>query len=94
MNPRHVTAAVAIAYVHFITDGTVTLNVNRIRVWSHRHNLRRGTDPDGYALYDLDQIVRRATLRHESQPCNLGGGGLRPEAKQARGVSREGVEND
>lgn len=60
-NPRHVTAAMAIAYVHYVTDGRVTLNVNLIRVWSHRHGLRVGTDPDGYALYDLDAIVKRAT---------------------------------
>lgn len=59
MNPRHVTAAFAIGYVHYVSDGAVTLNVNRIRTWAHRGRVRRvGTDPSGFALYDLTDIVK------------------------------------
>lgn len=61
MNPRHVTAALAIAYIHFVTDGTTTLTVGQLRIWTHRgHITRVGTDPSGYALYDLDGIIRHS----------------------------------
>jgi hypothetical protein len=62
-DPRHVTAAFAIAYVHWVTNGATTLTTNRIRVWAHRDRGRVGTDPDGYALYDLDKILERVN-RH------------------------------
>lgn len=61
MSARHVTAALAIAYMHFTTDGAVTLTVGQIRVWAHRGHVKRvGTAPDGFALYDLDDIIRRS----------------------------------
>ena len=61
---RHVTAALAIAYMHFATNGAVTLTVGQIRVWAHRGHVKRvGTDPSGFALYDLDDIVARAQPR-------------------------------
>jgi hypothetical protein len=72
MTARHVTAGFAIAYVHFVTDGAVTLTVGQIRVWAHRGHIKRvGTDLSGFALYDLDGIVRRAQPRahlHPSEP--------------------------
>lgn len=64
MTRREGTAAFAIAYVHFVTDGAVTLTVGQIRVWAHRGHVKRvGTAPDGFALYDLDGILARARLR-------------------------------
>lgn len=58
MNPRHVTAAFIIVYVHYCTGGKITLTINQIRVWAHRNKITRvGTDPDGFALYDLDQVL-------------------------------------
>lgn len=58
MNPRHVTAAFAITYIAYCTDGYLTLSVNLIRTWTTRGHVRRvGTDPDGFALYDLDSLV-------------------------------------
>lgn len=58
---RHGTAAFAIAYIHYVTDGAITLNVNLIRVWAHRgEGFRVGTDPSGFALYDVDKILARA----------------------------------
>lgn len=61
---RHVTAALAIAYMHYVTNGAVTLTVGQIRVWAHRGHVKRvGTDPSGFALYDLDDIVARAQPR-------------------------------
>lgn len=72
MTARHGTAAFAIAYVHFVTDGAVTLTVGQIRVWAHRGHIKRvGTAPDGFALYDLDAIAQRAQPRaqiHSSEP--------------------------
>lgn len=60
-DPRHVTAGFAIAYVHFVTAGTTTLTVGQLRIWAHRgHITRVGTDPDGFALYDLNQILEHA----------------------------------
>lgn len=60
MSARHVTAAFAVAYVHYVTEGRVTLTVNQIRVWAHRgHVARVGTGPDGFALYSLDDILSR-----------------------------------
>ena len=64
MNPRHVTAAFAIAYMHYVTDGATTLTVGQLRVWAHRGHINRvGTDPSGYALYDLDGIIRHSESR-------------------------------
>lgn len=64
MNPRHVTAAFAIAYVHYVTDGQTTLTVGQIRVWATRGHIQRvGTAHDGYALYDLNGILRHAQKR-------------------------------
>lgn len=62
-NARHVTAAEAIAYVHYLTDGRVTLNINLIRVWAHRDNARVGSTRNGFALYDLEKIIARVRSR-------------------------------
>lgn len=64
MNPRHVTASFAIAYMHYVTEGATTLTVGQLRVWAHRgHIHRRGTDPHGFALYDLNDILRHSKKR-------------------------------
>ena len=64
-NPRHVTAAFAIAYMHYVTNGAVTLTVGQIRVWAHRGRIRRvGTDRSGFALYSLDDIVQHTQRRN------------------------------
>jgi hypothetical protein len=69
MNPRHVTAAFASAYIHYVTEGRVTLTVNRLRVWAHRGKIQRvGTDHDGYALYDLDDVIKEARRRVALDP--------------------------
>ena len=65
---REGTAAFAIAYIYKMTDGATTLNVNQIRVWAHRGHVRRtGTDPSGFAIYNLDDIIRRVVAQpHKS----------------------------
>lgn len=71
MNPRHVTAAFAGAYLHYI-GATNPPNVNLIRQWAHRKHITRvGTDSAGYALYDLDSIIRHAQARGivKTSPC-------------------------
>ena len=51
------TAAFIIAYIA-TCDGP-TLTVDQIRQWKRRGHVRRiGTDPNGYAVYDLDDVIR------------------------------------
>ena len=67
-NPRHVTAALAAAYLAYVAmpfggearDEVVTVNL--IRSWAHRGHVRRvGKHPvTHHALYDLEDIMRRA----------------------------------
>lgn len=66
-NPRHMTAALAAAYLAAITaEGDSkpreVITVNLIRSWVHRGYVRRvGKHPvSHHALYDLDDIMRRA----------------------------------
>lgn len=70
-NPRHVPAALAAAYLAYVAmpfDGGAAkevITVNLIRSWAHRGYVRRvGTHPvTRHALYDLEDIVRRAHQR-------------------------------
>jgi hypothetical protein len=69
-NPRHMTAALAAAYVAAITAEGDTqphevITVNLIRVWAHRGYVKRvGKHPvSHHALYDLEDIMRRARDR-------------------------------
>lgn len=56
------TAAFVIAYLAAI-DGP-TLTVDQLRQWKHRGHIRRvGTDPSGYAVYDLNDVIRHAEQR-------------------------------
>lgn len=72
MNPRHVTAALAIAYIHWTTDGDTTLTVGQLRVWACRGHISRvGTDPTGFALYDLNDIIRRVNRTRETKRIAL-----------------------
>lgn len=63
MNGRHVTAHFASFYLGWLGvehPPTVAL----IRKWTQRGHVRRvGTDPEGYALYDLTDIIERARHR-------------------------------
>jgi len=77
-NPRHVTAALAAAYLAYVamplhSEAREIVTVGLIRSWAHRGYVRRvGTHPvTRHALYDLDDIMRRAHDR----------GLLAPEAK-------------
>lgn len=57
------TATFVIAYVAACCDGP-TLTVDQIRQWRCRGHIRRvGTDPSGYAVYDLDDVIRHAERR-------------------------------
>lgn len=69
-NPRHVTAALAAAYLAAVTvvgdsQPREVITVALIRSWQHRGHVRRvGTHPvTRHALYDLEDIVRRARDR-------------------------------
>jgi hypothetical protein len=56
------TAAFVIAYVA-ACDGP-TLTVDQLRQWKRRSHIRRvGTDPSGFAVYDLDDVLRHAARR-------------------------------
>jgi len=75
-NPRHVTAALAAAYLAYVAmpfEAREIVTVGLIRSWAHRGYVRRvGTHPvTRHALYDLEDIMRRAHDR----------GLLAPEAK-------------
>ena len=53
------TAAFIIAYIAAV-DGP-TLTVDQLRQWRTRGHIRRvGRDPSGYAVYDLDDVLRHA----------------------------------
>lgn len=53
------TAAFIIAYIAAV-DGP-TLSVDQLRKWCQRDHIRRvGTDPSGFAVYDLDDVLRHA----------------------------------
>lgn len=74
-----VTAAQAITSVAFFHPDLKVLTVDQIRQWVRRGHVHRlGTDEFGYALYNLDDIVRHATrtsrLEHGPQTCHSGGG--------------------
>ena len=61
-HPHHVTAAFAIQYVLWHRGGQIT--VDQLRQWCRRGHVNRvGTDPTGFALYDLASIVRHAQKR-------------------------------
>lgn len=63
MNGRHVTAHFAGFYLGFIGADPIP-SVDLIRKWTQRGRVKRvGTDPWGYALYDLDDIVTHARSR-------------------------------
>jgi len=66
-NPRHVTAQLAVGYLAYVAmpyphAAKEVITVNLIRSWAHRGYVRRvGTHPvTRHALYDLEDIVRRA----------------------------------
>lgn len=66
-NPRHVPAALAAAYLAYIAmpfdgEAKAPVSVDLIRQWHHRGYVRRvGTHPiTRHALYDLEDIMRRA----------------------------------
>lgn len=53
------TAAFVIVYIASI--GGPTLTVDQLRQWKRRGHIRRvGTDPSGFAVYDLDDVLRHA----------------------------------
>jgi hypothetical protein len=69
-NPRHVTAQLAAAYLAYVAmpfprQAKEVVTVNLIRSWAHRGYVRRvGTHPvTRHALYDLEDIMRRAHNR-------------------------------
>ncbi len=71
MSTRHVTAAFAGAYLAYLGVENPP-SVNLIRSWAHRKKIRRvGTDPTGFALYDLDSIIQHAHARGlvKTSPC-------------------------
>lgn len=56
------TAAFVIAYIAAMEGPTLT--VDQIRQWRRRGHVRRvGTDPAGYAVYDLNDVLRHAERR-------------------------------
>jgi hypothetical protein len=78
-NPRHVPAALAAAYLAYVampfpTQAREVVTVNLIRSWAHRGYVRRvGTHPvTRHALYDLEDIMRRAHDRGLLAPKSIG----------------------
>lgn len=60
--PHHVTASFAIRYILWCRGKQITLD--QFRQWCSRgHVTRVGTDPAGYALYDLIDVVEHAKKR-------------------------------
>jgi hypothetical protein len=69
MNPRHVTASFAIVYIHHVTNGHTTLTIGQLRIWAHRGHIHRvGTDQNGFALYDLTDVIRHVSARYHPEP--------------------------